>query len=325
MATEIEPDKLTHKRAKRVLLVDDSLVIQRLVQSRLSVDNFEVITASDGARALEIVSDVKPDVILLDVDMPIMNGYDTCRHLKDKPDTKLIPIIFLTAQGKTDDKVKGLDLGAIDYVTKPFDPVELRARVRSAYRMKYLLELLEKKAQIDGLTGLYNRAFFDARLDQEFERARRYGLHISLVILDIDHFKRVNDTYGHVFGDEVLSEVADVLRARARSVDVVARYGGEEFVVILPEQILSGAMVVARRVREHVESLSPRFGEQIVPVTASLGVASTQQLGYTSPQALVEAADKSLYSAKQNGRNQIRVWDGNGPADPPCDVAGSGT
>lgn len=301
---------------KRVLIIDDSVVIQRLVQARLRADGFEVSTGSDGAEAVELTKQIQPDVILLDIDMPRVNGFDACRGLKDDSDTSKVPVIFLTAQTKTEDKVRGLDIGAVDYVTKPFDPVELRARVRSAYRTKYLMDLLEQKAQIDGLTGLYNRAFFDARIKEEIDRARRYGNPLAIVIFDVDRFKRLNDTYGHSFGDVVLAEVAETARLVARASDVVARYGGEEFVIILPEQDLDGARSVAERVREGIAELELAHNGERAPVTASFGVSSTVEIGYDSVQALVNSADKALYAAKEGGRNRVCI----AQPDPCCEL-----
>lgn len=297
------------RRRKQVLLVDDSLVIQRLIQFRLGVDGFEVAIANNGREALDKIEEIRPDVILLDVDMPVMNGLETCRHLKERADTRLIPIIFLTSQGKTDDKVKGLDLGAIDYVTKPFDPIELRARVRSAYRTKYLMELLEQKAQIDGMTGLFNREYFLSRLQQEIERANRYAAHVCLILADIDHFKKINDNYGHLFGDVVLTEVAELLKNTARTADIVTRYGGEEFAVILTEQDSIGGRVYADRCLSLVREMEPKFDDRLVTCTISIGIASTMEVGFDSSAKLIAAADTALYAAKNAGRDQLMIFE----------------
>lgn len=304
------------REKKRVLIVDDSIVIQRLVQARLRNDGFDVACAKDGAEAIEMVKTYQPDVVLLDIDMPGTNGFDACKALKEDSSTSKIPVIFLSSQTRTEDKVRGLDIGAVDYVTKPFDPIELRARVRSAYRSKYLLELLEQKAQVDGLTGLYNRAFFDTRIQEEMERASRYGHTLSLVIFDVDRFKRLNDTYGHSFGDVVLAEVAETARTIARQTDVVARYGGEEFVIILPEQDLDGAAALAERARQGIEDLELSHNGERVIVTASFGVSSTAEVGTESIQILVDTADRMLYAAKEGGRNRVEV--ARGSAEPVC-------
>lgn len=298
------------RESRRVLVIDDSLVIQRLVQARLRNDGFEVLACGGGKEGIDVARNAHPDVILLDVDMPDLNGYETCKALKSDSATSFIPIIFLTSHTKIDDKVKGLDLGAIDYVAKPFDPVELRARVRSAYRTKYLMDLLEQKAQIDGLTGLYNRAHFDRRVREEYDRAKRYNTALAIVLTDVDRFKSVNDTYGHTFGDTVLAEVSEATRALSRTTDVVARYGGEEFVVVLPEQDLSGASTYANRVREMIEALTLEHNGVPVRITSSFGVSSTNEVGYSDVQHLVDAADRALYAAKEAGRNRVCVWDG---------------
>lgn len=300
---------------KTVLVVDDSPVIQRLVEWILCADGFEVSVANDGQQALDSVRGVAPDVILLDVDMPGLDGFDTCRKLKEEPVTMSIPIIFMTAHATIEDKVRGFDLGAIDYVGKPFSPLELRARVRSAYKTKYLMDLLEQKARIDGLTGLYNRAYFDDRVEQELERAKRYGCDLAIVLLDIDRFKDFNDIHGHLFGDTVLCELAARLRVHTRSVDIVARYGGEEFVLMLPEQEIGGGKIVADRIRVEIEAARFQQRGNSVHVTASFGVASTQQVGYASSADLISAADRALYAAKQDGRNCVRLWAGTEATD----------
>lgn len=289
---------------KRILIVDDSVVVQRLVQARLRADGFDVC-ASRGENLLGVAHEYQPDVILLDVELKAMNGLDACKMLKEDATTKGIPVIFLTGQSKTEDKVKGLDLGAVDYVLKPFDPVELRARVRSAYRTKYLMELLEQKAQIDGLTGLYNRTFFDQRIRQELDRAGRYSSPLALIFMDIDRFKSLNDTYGHSFGDVVLSEVADSLRSIARASDVIARYGGEEFVIILPEQDLASGIAMAERARSNIESLGVSHNGEVVPLSASFGVSSTVEIGAGDVARLIDTADRGLYRAKESGRNRV--------------------
>jgi diguanylate cyclase (GGDEF)-like protein len=295
------------REKRKLMIVDDSVVIQRLVQARMRADGFEVICINTGKDIVQVCQQTSPDVIILDIDMPEVTGFEACKMLKDDSTTSQIPVIFLSSKTSTDEKVKGLDIGAIDYVTKPFDPVELRARVRSAYRTKYLLELLEQKARVDGLTGLYNRAFFNDRIEEELDRARRYNGSLGLILFDVDRFKRVNDTYGHSFGDIVLAEVAETARFHARQSDVVARYGGEEFVIILPEQCSVNASHLAERIRAGIQDLKLHHNGGLVPVSASFGVSSTVEFGYDSSKELVDAADKMLYAAKEGGRNQVRV------------------
>lgn len=293
----------------RVLVVDDDPNILRLVEMRLRSDGFETLAVDSGENVLNHVRDYRPDVILLDVDMPGMDGFQVCELLKSDPQTMLVPVIFLTAKQTTANKVRGLELGAVDYISKPFDVVELQARVRSAARTKYLLDLLEQKAQIDGLTGLYSRGHFDKRIVEEIERGRRYCQPVSLIIVDVDHFKKINDEHGHFFGDRVLVKVAGVLREGARTSDLVARYGGEEFVLVLPNEELSEAAIVAERIRQNLESLQLMKGDVHVRVTASFGCACTANLPEATKESLVVAADKALYSAKEAGRNRVHCWD----------------
>jgi diguanylate cyclase (GGDEF)-like protein len=298
---------MTSRDKRKVLIVDDSVVIQRLVQARMRSDGFDVACLTSAVDLVSQCQTLAPDVIILDIDMPDVTGFEACKALKDDSNTSQIPVIFLSAKTSTEEKVKGLDLGAVDYVTKPFDPVELRARVRSAYRTKYLLELLEQKARVDGLTGLYNRAFFNDRIEEELDRARRYNGTLAIVLFDVDRFKRINDTYGHSFGDIVLAEVAETARLHARQSDVVARYGGEEFVIILPEQSAQNASYLAERIRSAIEELHLVHNGERVVVTASFGVSSTAEIGYDTSKELVDAADKMLYAAKEGGRNQVRM------------------
>ncbi len=223
----------------RVLVIDDEESIHKLVVARLRPEGLEVISEFDGERGIERAVSGQPDVILLDIGLPNVDGFEVCRRLKEHPSTRNIPIIFLTGTTDTESKVRGLDLGAVDYVTKPFDQVELRARVRAALRTKRLQDILEQQSFLDGLTGLWNRSYLDRRLEAELNVARRYGRPLTLVLADVDHFKRVNDSYGHLFGDIVLQGIAEGLRAYARRSDIVARYGGEEFAILLTDTTLA--------------------------------------------------------------------------------------
>lgn len=302
---------MTRKRGK-VLCVDDSLVIQRLIDLRLRAD-FDVVSAGSASAGLAKAREAHPDVILLDIDMPEVNGYDACRHFKEQGDIKHIPIIFISAQAKTEDKVRGLELGAVDFVTKPFDPVELKARVNAAHRTKVLLELLEQRAQTDGLTTLYNRAYFNERLAEELDHCRNNGGNFVVIMLDVDKFKSVNDTFGHSIGDLVLVEVADVLRGQMRPTDLVARYGGEEFVILMPKTTLLEGALGADTFRKAVAEVRVECNGQRVPVSASFGVASLEHFADQPPKDIVDAADRCLYSAKQNGRNCAYAWNGTEP------------
>lgn len=288
--------------AQRILIVDDSQPIHTLVKARLADEPVELISAYDGESAIHLAGELQPDLVLLDVDMPVQDGFEVCRRLKSTPDTLAIPIIFLTGAASTEEKIKGLELGAVDYITKPFDPAELRARVRATLRTKYLMDLLAKKAMIDGLTGLWNRAYFEQRFSQESSSAIRAGRPLSLVITDVDHFKSVNDAFGHPAGDDVLRGVAQTIQEQCRTEDVVCRYGGEEFVIIAPNISIEGAHALAERIRLAVASRAVvrRSGE--IRVTCSFGVADREICGTAG---MLEAADRALYHAKFTGRNRV--------------------
>ena len=292
----------------RVLVVDDSPSIHKLIVARLRPEGLEVTSELDGEAGVERAVDDQPDLILLDIDLPNVDGFEVCRRLKEHPSTRNTPIIFLTGESDTESKVRGLDLGAVDYVTKPFDEVELRARVRAALRTKRLQDILEQQSFLDGLTGLWNRAYMDRRLESELNVARRYGRPLSLVIADIDNFKRINDTYGHLFGDVVLQGIADALRASARRSDIVARYGGEEFGILLTDTNLKSAAYVSERLRLAVENRSFEARSEVIQATSSFGVACTEVSGgVPTPEALIQAADRALYASKDAGRNRVHL------------------
>jgi len=291
-----------------VLVIDDSRDIHDILYVRLKPEDVALHCAMDAHDGLAKARDLLPDLILLDIDMPGMSGLELCQKLKSDAATASVPIIFLTGSTDLDCKVQGFDLGAVDYVTKPFQPAELRARVRAALRTKRYHDLLSRRAQIDGLTGLWNRAYFDRRLDEETAAVQRYGRKLSLVLLDVDHFKRVNDTHGHPFGDRVLQLVGEAMHRALRTVDAPCRYGGEEFAVVLTQTDLAGAMIVAERLRAAVAGLGLAHRGTPVPVTASCGVAAGELVSPTSrcsSALLVEMADEALYAAKQAGRDRV--------------------
>lgn len=295
-----------------VLAIDDSPDVLALLAVRLRPEDLQLTTAMSYDEGLALAFSRLPDLILLDVDMPEHTGLDLCRRLKAEPATRNIPVIFLTASNDIETKVHGFDLGAVDYVTKPFHPAELRARVRAALRMKRAQDLLTEKIQIDALTGLRNRAFFDERLSTEVETSLRRARALSLVMLDLDHFKRLNDDFGHPFGDNVLQRVGDLLVRHVRPTDLPCRYGGEELAVILPDTTMLDAVGVADRLREQIRSLAFAPRGKPVTATASFGVAELLQLGGAvepTPARLLGAADEALYLAKRDGRNCVRAHD----------------
>ncbi|HEX8324619.1 MAG TPA: diguanylate cyclase [Tepidisphaeraceae bacterium] len=290
---------------QRVLIIDDSPQIHRLVEAWLKSDIIEIASASTGTAGHQLAVAWQPDLILLDVDLPDTSGFDLCRQLKSDEICCKIPIVFLTGAASPEDRVAGLNLGAVDYIVKPFHPAEFQARCRAALRTKYLLDLLQQRAQIDGLTGLRNRSFLDERLTTEQASIRRHARPLACVMIDVDHFKAVNDLYGHATGDEVLRAVADVLLQTTRIEDVVARYGGEEFTIITPGVDASGATVVAERARHAIETMQISRGPTVLKVTCSFGIAEYDP---QQPANLIPHADAALYAAKASGRNRVEVF-----------------
>lgn len=295
---------IDHQRP-RLLAIDDSVLIHRLLKARLSPENIEIHSATTGGQGLALARSLGPDVILLDVDIPDMDGFQILAELKADPQTMEIPVIFLSGIRDTHYKVRGFDLGAIDFITKPFDLAEMRARVRSALRIRLLFKMLAQRVQLDGMTGLWNRAHFDQRLREEVAGADRYLNPLSLILCDLDHFKQINDSYGHPFGDRVIEEFARLL-AENREGDIACRYGGEEFAVIVPNTLASEAATIAERLCEAL--CWHRWPDRRdVRVTASFGVTDLSIAGIHTAAALVESADTALYAAKQAGRNQVVI------------------
>ena len=299
----------------KILVIDDSRLIAHVAKTILTKCEHEVILAQDGMAGLEAAKSERPDMILLDLIMPVMDGYQVCEQLKEEVSTKEIPIIMLTSKAEPADKVKGLEMGALDYVTKPFDEGELVARVNIQLRLKELHEALQEKnrqlqemANRDGLTGLYNHRYFHEQLSKDFLRARRYHEFLSCVLLDIDYFKKFNDTYGHQTGDVVLSTLARVIEDSIRDSDLAARYGGEEFALILYHTDGPGAFHVAERLRQTVESHEVRDKDNVLHVTISVGVSTFPSEKIRDSKELIECADKALYKAKENGRNRVESY-----------------
>ncbi|MBL8990514.1 MAG: diguanylate cyclase [Phycisphaerae bacterium] len=288
-----------------VLVIDDSVDVHRLIGARLKSENVTIASAMDGRQGLAMAAAQRPAVVLLDLDMPGMDGYAVLRGLKNDPCTVNVPVIVLSGMSDSSDKVQAFELGATDYVTKPFDFAELRARVKAALRLDHLLRLLADRAEIDGLTGLNNRASFNKRWAAEINEHRRYGHPVSLAMLDIDHFKKINDTFGHPAGDAVLQDFARIVQACVRSTDVPCRYGGEEFAVIMPHTAAGDALAVCERIREalaaHVFRRHPEHR-----VTASIGLTGSQgSIVNLPPERWIEEADQALYRAKHSGRNRV--------------------
>lgn len=289
----------------KVLIVDDCPDLLAVARSRLGCEDVQVLCAPDGHTGIELARGERPDLILLDVEMPDMSGFDVCRRLKSDVELMMIPVIFLSAAESVADKVQGLDLGAVDYVTKPFDAFELRARVRAALRMKRVQDLLITHASIDPLTGLPNRRALTGRLRQEWLRVSRRGGSLALVMADLDNFKKLNDRHGHPAGDRMLQAVAGAIRNICRESDLPARYGGEEFAILLPDQDARGAAAMAERCRVEIEALRITHESGLLRLTVSMGVADGA--GASTPEQIIERADKALYRAKESGRNRVHA------------------
>jgi two-component system, cell cycle response regulator len=296
-----------------ILVVDDNPDNLEIISTRLRFRGYDVLVAERGEEAIAKVHGEAPDLILLDIMMPDMDGYEVARRIRAERDLPYIPIIVVTARDSTEDKVTGLDAGADDYLTKPINFPELEARVRSMLRIKRLQDQLEETNReleqlsiSDGLTGLYNHRHLHEMLAGEYERSRRTEEPMSVVMFDLDRFKDVNDTFGHQAGDRVLEELAAILRECAREIDKLGRYGGEEFMAILPDSDAEAGAVFAERVRQLVEN--QRFDIQTdepLRMTVSAGVASYPADKADNPRRLVHQADLALYSAKHSGRNQV--------------------
>ncbi|MBX3404632.1 MAG: diguanylate cyclase [Phycisphaeraceae bacterium] len=292
-----------------VLLIDDSIDVHRLLSARLRHEPVRLVSLTRGVDGLEHVRRETPSVILLDLDMPDMDGFEVLRALKDDQATNNIPVIVLSGLHGSEDKVTAFDLGATDYVTKPFDLAELRARLRAALRLDRLLKLLAERADVDGLTGLGNRAHFNKRWAEKVAECRRYGHALSLAMIDIDLFKKVNDTFGHPAGDEVIQGVARLLQTTCRSPDVPCRFGGEEFALIMPNTGPRDAEMVVERLREAMEQIEwPRHPDHRVTLSAGL-VGSDSSCGDVTCDQWLERADQNLYAAKHGGRNRVVASD----------------
>ena len=294
----------------KVLAIDDSVLIHRLLQVRLQHEEIQLFGATRADTGIKMARELRPDVVLLDIELDLkgqgMDGFGVLQVFKDDPDLQDVSVIFISGQSTMEERVRALDMGASDFVAKPFEIVELQARVRSALRVQKLVRMLAQKAQVDGLTGLWNRTYFDRRLSQEVGEAVRHGRSLSLVMCDVDRFKKLNDERGHPFGDKVLERLARIFQT-GRGSDIACRWGGEEFGIILPNTVGSEAIEVADRYRRAIEQeVWPSVPGMVI--TASFGVADVLVLPSTpTTEDLVLAADAALYQAKMNGRNRVEA------------------
>ncbi len=302
------PQTASQDSQPRVLLIDDSPDVHRLLSARLRTENLTIVSAANGAEGIKLAAANPPDIVLLDIEMPEMDGFEVLRALKDNPATLDVPVIVISGHSTMQDKVTAFDLGAIDYVTKPFEPTELRVRVRSALRLARLVRMLAQRAHIDGLTGLWNRTYFDSRCAECVSTNDRHSRPLAVALLDADHFKSVNDTFGHPAGDLVLQGIADILRKQCRATDVPCRYGGEEFAILMPDTAPEDARILCERIRNALEKIVwTRHPERAV--TISIGLIGSGTRCPLPAGKWVESADKALYAAKSQGRNRTVVAD----------------
>lgn len=305
-------------RDRHLILVVDDERFNLNVLSDLLRPEYTVVLAKNGRQALERAISQQPDLILLDIMMPEVNGYDVIRQLKNNNETKDIPIIFITALNDVEEEEKGLELGAVDYIAKPFHPAIVRARVKTHLRIVRQRKLLESIALLDGLTEMPNRRSFKERYSQEWKRATRDKSSLSLAVLDVDFFKQYNDHYGHAKGDEVLQKVSRVcMSSLKRPADFAARIGGEEFVIILPNTTASGAKEVCENLRSAVEALDIEHCGSLAHsvLTVSIGGASLVPDPAFDGPYLIEIADHMLYRAKKEGKNCICWQEGEIPEE----------
>lgn len=300
---------------RRILVVDDDSSSREIVAKALEYEGYQVRQCESGVEALSVLNEWSPHLVLLDVNMPGLNGLETLARLRVRDE--YVSVIFVSADCLRDDVIRGLDAGADDYVCKPFDVMELMSRVRSQLRIKDLNdalrranERLKELVDIDDLTGLFNMRSLYKRLDFELDRARRYNRSVCVIMMDLDHFKKVNDQHDHLFGSYVLSEVGKIIRGNMRKVDFAARYGGDEFLVALTEINLEGARTFANRLRQKIEEATFKSDNYTMKLTASLGLALCSPNEITiDARALVRFADRALYDAKEKGRNRVEVFD----------------
>ena len=301
-----------------ILVVDDSASIRSQIRGVLrQVEGFdEFIEAGDGLQAFKLMHERQPDLVVCDLIMPVFDGLKFLALRATRPELANIPVIMLTAEGDANRKVEVLDQGASDYVTKPFDDRELLARVKVHYRLKVLQDQLreankrlEALADTDGLTGLFNRRYFDALLLRELQRTERYKAPLGLVLLDIDHFKRVNDDFGHSMGDEVLRNVSRLVTSSVRVTDSAARYGGEEIAIVFTQTSAQGVAEVTERLRQRLADFYHDYQGMRLKCTASFGISVCDGRGLTpNAKELIDRADRALYRAKRAGRNCVVPW-----------------
>ncbi len=300
-----------------ILVIDDHPANLEVLVSFLKDQNFTIRIAENGEWALQVLETFQPDIIILDVMMPGIDGFETCRRIKSNVETADIPVVFMTALGSVEDKVSGFEAGGVDYITKPFQHGEVLARINTHIKLRKQKLQLEQQADLlrvisvtDDLTGLYNRRHMNTVLEREFERCLRYGTDLSCLLMDLDHFKKVNDTFGHGFGDTVLREFSRSLAKFIRATDAAFRYGGEEFLILLPQTDIEGAIQIAENIRKRTEDETIEDGDISARITLSGGISSFHQHHPGTSKEMLAFSDNALYASKKAGRNRMSVYGG---------------
>jgi diguanylate cyclase (GGDEF)-like protein len=289
-----------------ILIVDDNTTHSTLCERLLAKNGYETSVCASGEEALEFLGKNTPDLILLDIVMPGIDGYEFCDQLKRTQRLKDTPVIFLSAMNDEASIINGFKCGGVDYITRPFRSQELIARTRTHVELKKAKEKLLRMAVTDELTGLFNRRYFMSRLNQEFERVKRYESIFTLIMLDIDYFKRVNDIYGHLAGDSVLRNCAEIMKTSLRLSDTLGRIGGEEFSILLPEAEIGYGIEIAERLRKKIGRSNLEFEGKKLRVTVSAGISDSDSNDLTV-DAVLNRADMALYEAKEAGRNRVKA------------------
>lgn len=291
----------------KILVVDDTKLNIKLLTNILESEGYIVYSVDNGLKVQDLAHSIKPDIILLDIVMPVMDGFEVCGILKSDYELKDIPVIMVTSKTNGSDVKRALDLGAFDYIKKPVDEWEVIARVQSALRLKLYQDKLKDMAVKDSLTGIFNHGLLIELLDKEISKQERKGYDICFAMMDIDYFKKVNDTYGHASGDVILKELSGILKDSLRKSDIIGRYGGEEFGIILPEVSQTDACRLCERIRHNVEGHCFMADDTCIHITISIGICFKRAKDSMSCTEMVKIADEALYMSKTKGRNRIEI------------------
>lgn len=294
-----------------ILIIDDDILSVKALTYILENEGYLVTSINNGSEAFSMACDIKPDVILLDIILPGIDGFDICRLLKSDSELEGIPIIMITSKTDGYDLKRALELGAFDYIKKPIDSIETIARIQSALRFSQSQNRLREMATRDGLTGLYNHALLVELLDKELEKKKRKNGDLAFCMLDIDYFKKVNDTYGHLMGDKVLKDVSGILISMTRASDVIGRYGGEEFGIILPDIGKGNVIKLCERIRTKIEEFEFNLNGVYIRATISIGIYHNSSIRNIGSSEIIKNADEALYIAKHSGRNRVEIFKNN--------------